>query len=199
MKGKIFFIAALMAMAAVTPPISRSGAASYPEVELAQAAYRRDPSDTSRYLGEIHSDDQKGYSIRPPAQWYKVVKGSRFDVKFSSQEYDAFIMVNHVDAEGEIKIDREFSKFIKEKNQAVKERVPSMRVLSDFPGKIGGVKGWRTEMVFQAGSNRILMNVYYVPHKNRLWIITTMCPELNASRKWVGVISASVDTFRAMN
>lgn len=163
---------------------------------LAQAVSSRPRgnSSSSKYLTDAHQDMKNGFEINPPAGWYKDVKGRRHLVRFSSTSYNAFIMIDLVPASSGIRLDREFTKFITQKNREVKKALPGFAVQSNRSVKLGGLDAYRTEAVFKAGPNPILMSIYYVPSKAGIFMITTICPEAIA-RHWGPVLSASVKTF----
>ena len=168
--------------------------AGHPNYYLAQAgsSYPRNPS--SAYLGEYYRDQDKGFTIRPPGQWLLNKRHPRFAVMFSSMAYDAYIIVDVLPVPTPVLIDKEFTKFISEKNKEVKSTIPSFQVLSNRKVKLKGLSGYRTDAVFTAGPNRVLMSIYYIPAKTRIFMITTICPEATA-QQWEPLLDSSLRTF----
>ena len=166
---------------------------------LAQnASNRRDLKNMGVNLGNLVTDKKNGFSIRPPAAWWMDTRNSRFLVKFSQQNYEAFIIVDMVSTETNVKIDREFKKWVNEKNKEVKATIGSYAVLSNKNIIVNGRTWYRTEASFRAGQNKVLMDVYYVPGPKKIFMITTMCPEATSAQKWDKLLEGSVSTFTVL-
>ncbi|HUT51784.1 MAG TPA: hypothetical protein VM658_00190 [bacterium] len=167
---------------------------------LAQVtSYPRGASDAAKYLGDVHQDQANGFSIRPPAQWWLDAKNPRFAVMFADRGYQAYVIVDVVKIPGDARMDRDFLKFIAEKNKEVKEMIPSFSVLSNRTARLGrGTAAYRTEATFQAGPNTVLMNIYYVSGKSKVFMITTVCPEATA-RTWEPLFQACLATFTPLD
>lgn len=159
---------------------------------LAQAGYRG-----GAYLGNLYEDREKMFSIQPPAQWFLDRKNPRYAVKFSARNYEAFIMVDVIPVDEPVKIDDRFRKFINEKNKEVKETIPSFQVISNLPTVINRLPAYVTEAAFEAGTNRALISIHYVPGKTKIFMITTVCPEATV-KNWEKVFQASVNTFTVL-
>jgi hypothetical protein len=149
----------------------------------------------ARYLGDVYRDDANAFSIRPPAQWWLDNKSARFTVMFADRSYQAYVIVDVVKLPADAKIDQDFQKFINQKNKEVKDTIPSFSVLSNRLVKLGrGATAYRTEATFQAGPNTVLMDIYYIPGKAKVFMITTVCPEPTI-RTWDPIFQASLATF----
>jgi hypothetical protein len=165
-------------------------------VMLAQAvtSQPRGAEVNEALLGDQYINQKDRFTIRPPAQWWMDERNPRFAVKFSSRTYEAFIIIDVVTVPGAARMDEEFQKFINQKNKEVKEYIPGYQALSNRAVKVGNLIAYRTESSFQAGPNKVLMNVYYTNSKNKIFMITTVCPEATA-RKWEPFFTASLATF----
>lgn len=184
-------LAAAFAIPILFPAKSSNG------IELAQATPRNRPGG-SGYLGDLYSDRENGFSIYPPAGWLLDNKDRRFAVKFTDWKYQAFILIDTIKTDSEISIDKEFIKFIREKNNDVKEQIPSFTVSMNRQTTLNRSKAYRTEAAFKAGPNQVLMNIYYVPSKTKIYMITTVCPEATV-RNWEPLFNASLATLVIMD
>lgn len=184
----------ILIAAAVFPAEFNAGESRGDYLAQAASSRARGYSSSNKYLTESHRDLKNGFEINPPAGWYKDVRGRRHLVRFSSTSYDVFIMIDLVPVSSRISLDREFTKFINEKNREVKKALPGFGVQSNRKVKLRGQYAYRTEAVFKAGPNPVLMSIYYVPSKTGVFMITTICPEALALR-WGPVLSSSVKTF----
>jgi hypothetical protein len=200
MTRKNIIIKGLLLMAFCLSAVFISGKApADDEILLAQnASNRRDLNNLGVNLGNIVIDKKNGYSIRPPAAWWMDTRSKRFLVKFSEKSYEAFIIVDAVSTEDDVKIDRDFKKWVNEKNREVKKTMGSYSVLSNKSINVQGRSWYRTEATFKAGANQVLMNVYYVSGNKKIFMITTMCPELTSAQKWDKLLESSVSTFSVL-
>ncbi|MFO8055811.1 MAG: PsbP-related protein [bacterium] len=151
-------------------------------------------AQSGSYLAPAHVDRSNKFSIKPPAHWWKSTRSRKYAVKLSSRNYKAFIIINVTETEGEVKIDRDFIRFIQEKNKEIAEQVPGFKVRGNRKVEINGQDGYRTHATFRAGENKAVMKIYYVPGKSRLYMITTVCPEFT-HQQWLSYFRASVNTF----
>jgi len=161
-------------------------------------AQARRSYDTARYLGNEYTDRNSGFSIKPPGQWFLDNRTRKFAVRFSSRNYHAFIMIDLVVAPTPVELNREFADFIHQKNNEIKAAIPSFEVISNRYITVNHDKAYKTEAAFTAGVNRVFMNVYYIPYGNRIYLISTACPEAEL-RGWEPILEASVQTFRVLD
>lgn len=159
-----------------------------------QAQTPRSSADASQYLGPAYVSQQYGFSIRPPARWWMSDSVSGFMVKFSETAYEAYILIDAIKLPEAIKLDRDFIEYVHKQNSEVKKTMPAFTVVSNRAVRVNGVSSYRTEAIFQAGPNRCLLSIYYVPAGTRLFMIMAVCPELTA-RKWDPILTASVGSF----
>ena len=165
-------------------------------VLLAGAAPGQSPRETGagQYLGDEYLDRPRGFSLRPPAGWWLEHDHPSFLVKFSERNYEAFIIVDEVKTPTPIKLDQEFLDLVLKQNQEVKKTMPGFQVIGNRPVRLNRASAYRTEAVFPAGPNKVLLNIYYVPAKTRVFMIMTICPEA-AARRWDPLFEASTSTF----
>ena len=165
---------------------------------MAQASSHPRGSD-AQYLGDVYRDDANAFSIRPPAQWWLDNKSQRYAVMFTDRTYQAYEIVDVIKLAADAKMDPAFQKFITEKNQEVKDTIPSFSVLSNRLVRLGGgITAYRTEATFQAGPNIVLMDIYYILGKAKIFMITTVCPQATV-RNWDQIFQASVNTFTPLD
>lgn len=151
-------------------------------------------AQSGSYLAPAHVDRSNKFSIKPPAQWWKSSRSRRYAVKFSSRNYKAFIIIDATKTEDEVKIDRDFIRFIQEKNKEIADEVQGFKVRDNRKVEVNGQDGYRTHATFRAGENKAVMKIYYLPGKSRLYMITTVCPEFT-HQQWLPYLRASVNTF----
>lgn len=149
----------------------------------------------STRLADYYRDPGNGFAIRPPNGWYQGSRGGKFLVKFSSPDLKASIIIDLVKLPTPIQFNSAFADFVNAKNREVAAAVPSFRVISNRNVNLNNkVAAYRTAAVFAAGQNRALMNIYYIPVQNRLFMISTVYPEA-AAAAYENLILSSIATF----
>ncbi len=189
--------AALLFMSAVLICfVPHAGVTGDQEENLLAQAAKRNYRGAGEYLGNKHRDPGGRFYIYPPAQWWKDVESRDFLARFSSRDYHAFMMIQavHVSGGEPVRLDRDFTEFIHDKNKEVKESIPSYKVLSNRRVTLNKEGAYRTEATFQAGPNPVLINIYYIPVGTKIYMLSTVSPEKEL-RKWEPVFRASINTF----
>ncbi len=146
-------------------------------------------------LGGAYEDKNRGFSISPPGGWYVDSKTRRFAVRFSSRDYHAFMTVDVIDTGEAVRIDREFARFVNDRNKEVKNTFGGFKVIANTKTRINSQSAYHTEASFQAGPNLVMMDIYYVAGADRLYMIATTYPELE-SRTYQKLLERSVKTFQ---
>lgn len=143
-----------------------------------------------------YQDKGLGYSITVPGDWYYKDRGGSYLVRFSDRAYEAFVMLDLVYTDEDIRIDENFERFVDEQNGKVERTVSSFKVIRNRAIKINGGKGYQTDAVFRSGPNTVSMSIYYIPVENKVFMLSTMCPE-DLLGKWGRTLDAVVASFSA--
>ena len=151
--------------------------------------------DGQSYLDQKEYVSQSGgFSIHPPARWWASESNSNYLAKFSEPGYEAYIIIDSFKLNAPIHLDDDFIDYVGQQNSQVKKTMPGFTVMSNRAVRVNGVSAYRTEAIFQAGPNKALLSIYYVPSSTRMFMVMTICPEVTA-RKWDPIFTASVQTF----
>jgi hypothetical protein len=142
---------------------------------------------------ELYEDRTHKFSLRVPKGWEQATNGP-YLVRFFDKSYQAFLIVDVVEVDSEVKIDKAFARFIDDKNEEVKRSIPSFKVLQNQATTVSMYPCYHTIALYQSGPNNILMEIFYVPIKKRIFMLTTICPEEVAPR-WAADFSMAVNSL----
>ena len=151
------------------------------------------PAGTSP-LGDYYRDDARGFAIRVPLDMWVDTRNPKFAVKFISRTNDAFIMINLIPVPAAVDMNQAFANFITKKNQEVEERIPTYRLQSSGSKKFPKFTAYYTMSVFKIGKITVNLTTYYIPGKNKIFMISTVCPQAVVSN-WGLVFEAAVASF----
>jgi len=146
---------------------------------------------------DTYTDRKNGYSIIPPGGWYQDSKTRRFLVRFSSRDYHAFLMVDAVPVEKEVKLDTELIDFITAQTDQVKKKINTFQVLNSANTTLNRQPAYLTEASFTAGPNLVLMNIYYIPAGKVVYMVTFTYPEAEKNL-YERVLKSSAGTFAVL-
>ena len=155
---------------------------------------RASDNDARAYLGPEYVSQNNGFSLRPPARWWASESSRDFLAKFSEPSYEAYIIIDSFKLTAPVKFDADFVDYVDRQNSEVKKTLPGFTVMANRAVRVNGVSAYRTEAIFQAGPNKALLTIYYVPGPARMFMVMTICPDVTA-RKWDPIFTASVQTF----
>ena len=157
-------------------------------IALAAAAPAPPPAGAGPY-----QNAKAGFKILPPPDWTNKGAGGHL-VMFSDKSYQAFIFIDLIVSPDAVFIDNDFKAFVDKKNDEVKKRVPSYKIITNRPNDVGHLPGFVTEASYQAGPETMVMSIFYVPSNKKIFIITAICPQ-QTGRAWRDLMLRSVNTF----
>ncbi len=139
-------------------------------------------------------DYESGFSIRPPADWVIDKDDSDFTMKISDPGQEAFIFIDVIYFETDVIIDKDFRKFLEQKNRSVKGSVNSYFIEQYRSTNFKGKDAIESKVKFMAGNNVINMNIIYFVSGRKLFMITTIC-QRRLDKFWDPLFKKSLLTF----
>jgi hypothetical protein len=140
-----------------------------------------------------YQNAKAGFKILPPSDWTSKSTGGHL-VMLSDKSYQAFIFIDLVVSPDAVFIDGEFKAFVDKKNDEVKKRVPSYKIVNNRPTDVGHLPGFVTEATYQAGPETMVMSVFYVLSGKKIFILTAICSQETAG-VWRDQLLRSINTF----